>query len=110
MSSVGGQLVFQSVDPAGEWTLFKGEETITLNFPPGFQNPYDWQAFISTSATQDAGTFAPCAGQECELSNVTATSVQVTNASCADYYLYFIAYAKPLVGPAIDAGADAPHD
>lgn len=107
VTQVNGGLVFQSVEPNGTWTEFRGNETVTFNYPSNFENPYDWNAFVSTSPTQDAGTFTSCVGQLCELTNMTPTSIQVTNASCADYYLYFIAYAH---APTIDAGADAPHD
>jgi hypothetical protein len=104
-----GWLVWQSAPADGPWLDFPGNATVHFTYPAGFSNPFTWDAFVSTDPYQEAGagTFTQGGGQPAEFTSLAPGSIDVTNSSCAEYYLRVVAYEFP---PESDAGADARTD
>jgi hypothetical protein len=109
-----GDMIWSSSALAGPWLSFPGNVTIHVTLPAGIALANELPSYtVSTSANPgpQGGTSTPASGQLAEFTNLTATSFDVQNASCADYSVYMSAPVVPSGAPSGDAGSgDAHHD
>ena len=105
VTSSGATLTWQSAPAGGPWLDFPGNATVTFHYPAGFRCATDWQAYVSTAQLQGdgGGTFVEASGQLAELSMEAPDGITVTNATCAEYFLYVVAHAPS--GGCTPAGA-----
>jgi len=91
------RLVWETSPADGPWIDFRGSSSIQLNYPPGFTDPYDWTVWVSTSQYQGADasfTLTTASGQLDEVFSKSATSLTFLNATCAEYYMRAVLYAR----------------
>jgi len=114
----GCELVWLSSPTRGQWLPFVGQRTYTFVFPPlpvlppgltadflGVFPPEAWVA--SVPPDQPDANFTQAGGQLAEFGNLSAQSISVTNAACADYQV-LVEVTVPVVASAVavdDAGA-----
>ena len=112
-----GLVLWESNPEDGTWYDFPGAETYFFELPPGFQlvdGPYAWESIDPNPEAPDAGgNFVPAAGQLTEFAAFVNGGFEVTNATCAHYYLRVSMLGTiPVPPPPVptDAGNDAPAD
>jgi hypothetical protein len=98
---VSDHCAYASAVPGGELLLFNGGFQFALDHRLGCR-PANVEAFLSfdTTLLMDGGQLTQSAGNQVAITGWDATSIQVQNDSCADYYLYVTAVADPATCPA----------
>jgi hypothetical protein len=112
-----GLVLWESNPEDSDWYDFPGQETYFFELPPGFQlldGPYVWVSIDQNPEAPDAGgNLTPAAGQLAYIANFVNGGFEITNATCAEYYLRVSALGTIPVPPPpapIDAGDDASTD
>jgi hypothetical protein len=101
-------------DPSDPWLTYPGERTYTLVYPPlpalppglapdfRFATPVYWVAAVQPD--EPDADWAVGAGYVAEFGSITSASLEVTNASCAQYSI-LVQMTVPVVRTS-DAGSD----
>ena len=110
-----GTAMWESSPFEGTWLDFPGERTYFFEFPPYFnalQPPETWVATDPNPyANGNSGaTLVPAAGQLTEINDGINGGFKVTNATCAEYYLYVSVFGTYQPPPPPAAGDAAVGD
>lgn len=106
----GGEAIWESSPIDGTWIDYPGQRTYFFGLPQGFVPRQPPVAYVATGPTPDqpdaSSTYVQASGQLAELGSFVNGGFLITNATCAEYWLYVSVagtYAPP---PAPDdAGA-----
>jgi hypothetical protein len=110
-----GTVFWESSPLDGTWIDFPGERSYFFSLPPYFtpiSPPQAWVATTPNAADSDGGgTYVQAGGQLAEYGAFVNGGFIITNATCAEYYLYVSVQGTynppPAPAPAADdAGAD----